>query len=105
VVKAAAAAAGRTSSGGHRSAVSACGRRDLGVAVGRLRRDAADRLDAPDFEAWVECECGCDARAAAAMKSWLVKVGEVAPGHGPARAGPPPDGYPGPRPPREKGIA
>jgi hypothetical protein len=53
---------------------------DLGVAVGRLRRDAADRLDAPDFEAWVARECRCDARAAAAMKSWLVKVGEVPPG-------------------------
>ncbi len=50
---------------------------DLGVAVGRLRRDAADRLDAPDFEAWAARECGCDARAAAAMKSWLVKAGEV----------------------------
>src|ERR687891_326735 len=50
---------------------------DLGVAVGRLRRDAADRVDAPDFEAWAARECGCDARAAAAMKAWLIKAGEV----------------------------
>jgi ATP-dependent Lhr-like helicase len=50
---------------------------DLGVAVGRLRRDAADRLDTPDFEAWAARECGCEPRAAAAMKAWLVKAGEV----------------------------
>ncbi len=50
---------------------------DLGVAVGRLRRDAADRLDAPDFAGWAARECGCDARAAAAMRAWLVKAGEV----------------------------
>ncbi len=50
---------------------------DLGLAVGRLRRDAADRLDAPDFEAWAATETGCDARAARAMHSWLVKAGEV----------------------------
>ncbi|TMQ22010.1 MAG: DEAD/DEAH box helicase [Candidatus Rokuibacteriota bacterium] len=50
---------------------------DLGVAVGRLRRDAAERLDAPDFPAWAMAECGCDARAATAMRAWLVKAGEV----------------------------
>ena len=50
---------------------------DLGLAVGRLRRDAAGRVDAPDFEAWAARECGCDARAAAAMKAWLIKAGEV----------------------------
>ncbi|HET7343823.1 MAG TPA: DEAD/DEAH box helicase, partial [Methylomirabilota bacterium] len=50
---------------------------DLGVAVGRLRRDAAERLDAPDFAAWAAAECGCEARAAAAMHAWLVKAGEV----------------------------
>jgi ATP-dependent Lhr-like helicase len=50
---------------------------DLGLAVGRLRRDAADRVDAPDFEAWAARECGLDARAAAAMKAWLIKAGEV----------------------------
>ena len=32
---------------------------DLGVAVGRLRRDAADRLDTPDFAEWSARECGC----------------------------------------------
>ncbi len=42
-----------------------------------MRRDAADHLDAPDFEAWVARECGCEARAAAVIKSWLVKAGEV----------------------------
>src|SRR5881628_1271061 len=50
---------------------------ELGLAVGRLRRDAADRLDASDFEAWAARECGCEPRAAAAMKAWLVKAGEV----------------------------
>jgi ATP-dependent helicase Lhr and Lhr-like helicase len=50
---------------------------DLGLAVGRLRRDAADRLDAPDFAAWAARECGLDTRAAAAMRAWLVKAGEV----------------------------
>ncbi len=50
---------------------------DLGLAVGRLRRDAADRLDAPDFEAWAAAETGLDARAARAMHGWLVKAGEV----------------------------
>ncbi len=50
---------------------------DLGVAVGRLRRDAAERLDAPDFAAWAAAECGLDARAAGAMRAWLAKAGEV----------------------------
>jgi len=50
---------------------------DLGLAVGRLRRDAADRLDAPDFAAWAARETGVDARAARAMHAWLVKAGEV----------------------------
>jgi ATP-dependent Lhr-like helicase len=50
---------------------------DLGVAVGRLRRDAADRLDAPDFGEWAARECGLDARASLAMQAWLVKAGEV----------------------------
>ena len=50
---------------------------DLGLAVGRLRRDAADRLDAPDFEAWAAAETGLDARAARALRGWLVKAGEV----------------------------
>ncbi|HBH02954.1 MAG TPA: hypothetical protein DDZ42_13705 [Candidatus Rokubacteria bacterium] len=50
---------------------------ELGRAVGRVRRDAADRLDAPDFEAWAARECGLDPRAAAALRAWLVKAGEV----------------------------
>jgi ATP-dependent Lhr-like helicase len=50
---------------------------DLGLAVGRLRHDAAERLDAPDFAAWAAAECGLDPRAAAAMRAWLAKAGEV----------------------------
>src|SRR5215472_9385458 len=50
---------------------------DLGLAVGRLRRDAADRLDDPDFADWAGRECGLEPRAAAAMRAWLVKAGEV----------------------------
>jgi ATP-dependent helicase Lhr and Lhr-like helicase len=50
---------------------------DLGVAVGRLRRDAADKLDDPDFEAWATAEAGLDTRAVRAMHAWLVKAGEV----------------------------
>ena len=50
---------------------------DLGLAVGRLRRDAADRLDHPDFADWARRECGLESRAASAMRAWLVKAGEV----------------------------
>src|SRR5213080_4651659 len=50
---------------------------ELGLAVGRLRRDAADRLDTPDFAEWAATTCGLDARAASAMRAWLVKAGEV----------------------------
>jgi ATP-dependent helicase Lhr and Lhr-like helicase len=50
---------------------------DLGVAVGRLRRDAAGRVDDPEFVAWAERECGLEKRAALAMRAWLVKAGEV----------------------------
>src|SRR5881296_1108251 len=50
---------------------------ELGLAVGRLRRDAAEKVDAPDFAAWATAACGLDARAAAAMRAWLVKAGEV----------------------------
>src|SRR5947207_2517373 len=50
---------------------------ELGLAVGRLRRDAAERLDAPDFAAWAMDTCGLDARAAGAMRAWLVKAGEI----------------------------
>jgi ATP-dependent Lhr-like helicase len=51
---------------------------DLGVAVGRLRRDAAGRLGAPaDFGAWAAEACGLDARAATALRGWLLKAEEV----------------------------
>src|SRR6058998_1304707 len=50
---------------------------ELGLAVGRLRRDAAERLDRPDFAEWAATTCGLDARAASAMHAWLVKAGEV----------------------------
>ncbi|HSF04474.1 MAG TPA: DEAD/DEAH box helicase [Methylomirabilota bacterium] len=50
---------------------------DLGLAVGRLRRDAAERLGAPDFAAWAAADCGLDPRAAGAMHAWLAKAGEV----------------------------
>jgi len=50
---------------------------ELGVAVGRLRRDAAERLDVPDFTEWAARECGLEPRAASALAAWLVKAGEV----------------------------
>ena len=50
---------------------------DLGLAVGRLRRDAGDHLDDPDFADWARRESGLEPRAAAAMRAWLVKAGEV----------------------------
>jgi len=50
---------------------------DLGVAVGRLRRDAAARVDDAGFVAWAERECGLEERAALAMRAWLIKAGEV----------------------------
>jgi len=50
---------------------------ELGVAVGRLRRDAADRLDDPAFAEWARAECGLEPRAAAALRAWLVKAGEL----------------------------
>src|SRR5436309_247133 len=50
---------------------------ELGLAVGRLRRDAAERIDTPEFEQWAAEVCGLDARAASAMRAWLVKAGEV----------------------------
>src|SRR5438034_8401299 len=50
---------------------------ELGLAVGRLRGDAAARLDAADFAEWASSECGLDPHAASAMRQWLVKAGEV----------------------------
>src|SRR5207247_2836 len=37
---------------------------DLGLAVGRLRRDAAGHVDDPDFAAWARRECGLEPRPA-----------------------------------------
>ena len=50
---------------------------ELGVAVGRLRRDASDHLDQPDFMDWAREECGLEPAAAGALRAWLVKAGEV----------------------------
>jgi ATP-dependent Lhr-like helicase len=50
---------------------------ELGVAVGRLRRDAAERLDDAGFGEWAALECGLDPHAASAMRAWLAKAGEV----------------------------
>src|SRR2546425_5648004 len=50
---------------------------DLGLAVGRLRRDAAGRVDDPDFAGWAQRECGLEPRAASALRAWLVKAAEV----------------------------
>src|SRR2546425_256116 len=48
---------------------------ELGVAVGRLRRDASDRLDQPDFMDWAREECGLEPAAAGALRAWLVQAG------------------------------
>src|SRR5437870_1873789 len=50
---------------------------ELGLAVGRLRRDAAERIDTPEVEQWAAEVCGLDAGAASAVRAWLVKAGEV----------------------------
>src|SRR5262245_5936352 len=50
---------------------------DLGLGVGRLRRDAAARLGRADFAHWGATDCGLDARAANAMHAWLTKAAEV----------------------------
>src|SRR3989475_66028 len=63
---------------------------ELGLAVGRLRRDAAEKVDAPDFAAWATAACGLDARAAAAMREWLRQGGA-----GGARGAPHPGGVGG----------
>src|ERR671925_433431 len=49
----------------------------LGSHAWRIAKVRADRVLVEDFEGWAAREAGCDARAAAAMKSWLVKAGEV----------------------------
>jgi len=33
--------------------------------------------DDPDFADWAQRECGLEPRAAAALRAWLVKAGEV----------------------------
>jgi ATP-dependent Lhr-like helicase len=50
---------------------------ELGLGVARLRREAASRLDRPGFDEWAASSCGLDGRAAAAMRAWLTKAGEV----------------------------
>ncbi len=50
---------------------------ELGRLVGRLRREAAERLDDPAFEEWAARECGCDPRAASALRAWLAKGREI----------------------------
>jgi ATP-dependent Lhr-like helicase len=50
---------------------------DLGVAVGGLRRDAAARLAAQDFESWAREACGLQPRAAQALRAWLIKADEL----------------------------
>ncbi|MFQ5828065.1 MAG: DEAD/DEAH box helicase [Candidatus Methylomirabilia bacterium] len=50
---------------------------ELGLLVGRLRREATGRLNDPRFEAWAGEHCGLEARAASALKGWLTKGREV----------------------------
>jgi ATP-dependent Lhr-like helicase len=50
---------------------------DLGRAVGRLRRDAAERVHDPDFERWATTELGLDEAAATALHAWIAKGHEL----------------------------
>jgi ATP-dependent Lhr-like helicase len=50
---------------------------DLGALVGRLRREAAERLADPDFEAWARGACDLAPMAAAALRAWLTKGREL----------------------------
>jgi len=50
---------------------------ELGLGVARLRREAAARVTMPGFDEWAAETCGLDARAAAALRAWLVKAAEV----------------------------
>jgi len=50
---------------------------DLGVLVGRLRRDAAERLQDPGFEPWAARECGLHPMAASALRAWIAKGHEL----------------------------
>ncbi|MBI4610055.1 MAG: DEAD/DEAH box helicase [Candidatus Rokubacteria bacterium] len=46
---------------------------ELALQVGRLRRDAAERLASSDFDAWAMGELSLDPRAASALRAWLAK--------------------------------
>lgn len=46
---------------------------ELALEVGRLRRDAGERLEDSGFDAWAQAECGLEARAARAFRAWLGK--------------------------------
>ncbi|PYN14572.1 MAG: hypothetical protein DME06_04640 [Candidatus Rokuibacteriota bacterium] len=50
---------------------------DLGVLVGRLRRDVVERLDDPRFEPWAARECGLHPTAARALRAWIAKGREL----------------------------
>jgi ATP-dependent helicase Lhr and Lhr-like helicase len=50
---------------------------ELGVLVGRLRREAAERLDDPGFEPWATRECGLAPAAARALRAWIAKGREL----------------------------
>ncbi len=49
---------------------------ELARLVARLRREAAQRLDDGDFEAWARTECGLEDRAVKALRAWLTKARE-----------------------------
>jgi ATP-dependent Lhr-like helicase len=50
---------------------------DLGVAVGRLRREAAGRLDDPEFARWARVELSLGESAASAFRAWIAKGCEL----------------------------
>ncbi|HEV8142271.1 MAG TPA: DEAD/DEAH box helicase [Methylomirabilota bacterium] len=50
---------------------------ELGLGVARLRREAGARVAMSGFDEWAAEACGLDGRAAAAMRAWLTKAGEV----------------------------
>jgi ATP-dependent Lhr-like helicase len=50
---------------------------DLGVLVGRLRREAAARVGEPDFEPWAAATFGLSPMAASALRAWIAKGREL----------------------------
>jgi ATP-dependent Lhr-like helicase len=50
---------------------------DLGVLVGRLRRDLQVRLDAGDLESWAGPECALGPSAVSAIRAWIAKAREL----------------------------